>query len=114
MQGPKNPCARGVFGKHRAIDRLPGRRYIRGQSKEAFKFPIRNRRVWAGMGRDLKKGGRMASGTSCFPRTYQTMRWGWVDSPMWSRIVFTVPASLTKAMIRIEAWQIGHCSGKAS
>jgi len=31
----------GIFTKHRTIDRLLGRRYIRGQSKEAFKFFIR-------------------------------------------------------------------------
>jgi len=32
----------GIFTKHHAIDRFLGRRYSRGQSKEAFKFPIRS------------------------------------------------------------------------
>ena len=31
----------GIFAKHRAIDRLSGQQYSRGQSNEAFKFPIR-------------------------------------------------------------------------
>ena len=30
-----------MFRNYRPIDRLLGRRYSRGQSKEAFKFPIR-------------------------------------------------------------------------
>ena len=38
---PEESRAWGGFTKHRAIDRLSGRRYSRGQSKEAFKFPIR-------------------------------------------------------------------------
>jgi len=32
----------GIFIKHRAIDRFLGRRYSRGQSKEALKLPIRD------------------------------------------------------------------------
>lgn len=31
----------GTCTKHRAIDCFLGRRYSRGQSKEAFKYPIR-------------------------------------------------------------------------
>ena len=31
----------GIFTQHRAIDRVPGQQCSRGQSKEAFKFPIR-------------------------------------------------------------------------
>ncbi len=42
------------------------------------------------------------------------MRGGWVDSPMWSRTLPTAVRSLTKAMMRMDAWQIGHCSGNAS
>ena len=42
------------------------------------------------------------------------MRGGRVVSSMWSRIFFTVPASLMKATIRIWPRQIEHCSGKAS
>jgi hypothetical protein len=39
---------------------------------------------------------------------------GWVDSPMWSRISPTAAGSLMKAMMRMDASQIGHCSGNAS
>ena len=36
-----------MFRNYRPIDRLSGRRYSRGQSKEAFKFTIRRRRAGA-------------------------------------------------------------------
>ena len=43
MQGSNGCREWGIFTKHRAIDRLSGQRYSRGQSNEAFKFPIRLR-----------------------------------------------------------------------
>ena len=41
MQGSNRCREWGIFAKHRAIDRLSGQQYSRGQSNEAFKFPIR-------------------------------------------------------------------------
>ena len=41
MLGSDRHRKRRIFTKHRAIDRLSGQRYSRGQSKEAFKSPIR-------------------------------------------------------------------------
>ena len=49
-EGSKDCRECGICINHRAIDRLSGRRYSRGQSKEAFNFSIRCQQVNVGQG----------------------------------------------------------------
>jgi hypothetical protein len=55
MWGSNSHREREIFTNQRAIDRFLGRRYSRGQSKEAFKFPIRPVTILDKLHADLMK-----------------------------------------------------------